>query len=527
MIIFINKLYKNRVNIFTLATFYGYYGSFQLKTVMGLIFIINKNVIKSIRQDIFEKVINMDIVEFQKNYSSDFISILNNDVAIVEENYFAPIYDSVTIVLMIVASFIMLMRLDKTLALIGLVLSIISIILPKTTEKKAIESQKKVSESYGVFSRKTKDYFQGFSVVKSFNILGEIKKEFKEYNDYLENSKYNYSKVQAMTIAISYFGNVGMYIAMLVIGVYLAIKGKTTLGTVMGAAQLTNNLKMIASIGANINQIKSTKFVVNKLEDIKRVDNISENLDKKLDVFNDSIELNDVNFSYDGEKNILDEINIKFEKGQKYAIVGESGCGKTTLLNILMGYFPNMGGKIIIDKRDIGKLNIKDMSNILSIMQQNVFLFDTTIKNNITLFKDYPEEKIENVIEKTQLKNLIESLEDGLDTYIGEAGDKLSGGERQRISIARAMLKDTPILLLDEATSALDNITANEIEEMVLNMDDTTVISITHRLNEERLKRYDKIFVIRNGKVMEERKFDNLIDEKEYFFELFTLNSAI
>ncbi|HBF77779.1 MAG TPA: ABC transporter ATP-binding protein, partial [Clostridiaceae bacterium] len=107
------------------------------------------------------------------------------------------------------------------------------------------------------------------------------------------------------------------------------------------------------------------------------------------------------------------------------------------------------------------------------------------------------------------------------------AGDKLSGGERQRISIARAMLKNTPILLLDEATSALDNITANEIEEMVLNMKGTTVISVTHRLNEERLKGYDKIFVIRDGKVMEEGKFDKLIDEKEYFFELFTLNSAI
>ncbi|WP_352404186.1 ABC transporter ATP-binding protein [Sporanaerobacter acetigenes] len=485
---------------------------------------LNKNVIKSIRQDIFEKVINMDIVEFQKNYGSDFISILNNDVAILEENYFAPIYNSVTIVLMIVASFIMLMRLDKTLALVGLVLSIISIVLPKTTEKKAIESQKKVSESYGVFSRKTKDYFQGFRVVKSFNILGEIKKEFKEYNDYLESSKYKYSKVQAMTIAISYFGNVGMYIAMLVIGVYLAIKGKTTLGTVMGAAQLTNNLKMIANVGANINQIKSTKFVVDKFADIKHIDNTSQNCGDKLEVFNDSIELNDVNFSYDGEKNVLDGIDMRFEKGQKYAIVGESGCGKTTLLKVLMGYFPNMGGKIMIDKRDVGKLNIKYMSNILSIMQQNVFLFDTTIKNNITLFKDYPEEEIEDVIEKTQLKMLIQSLEDGLDTYIGEAGDKLSGGERQRISMARAFLKKKPILLLDEATSSLDNLTANEIEETVFTMEDVTVISVTHVLNEERLKRYNKIFVLKDGKVIEEGNFDELMNKSEYFYSMYNIN---
>ena len=364
---------------------------------------LNKNIIKSVRQDAFEKIINMDIVEFQKNYGSDFISILNNDVAILEENYFTPIYDSVTSVLMIVASFIMLIRLDKTLALVGLVLSIISITLPKITQKKAIESQKNVSEDYETFSRKTKDYFQGFSVVKSFNILGEIKKEFKEYNDYLENSRYKYSKVQGMTVAISYFGNVGMYIAMLAIGVYLAIKGKTTLGTAMGAAQLTNNLKLIANVGANINQIKSTKFVADKFEDIKHIDNTGEACVNKLEKFNDSIELNDVSFSYDGEKNILDGINIKFEKGQKYAIVGESGCGKTTLLKVLMGYFPNVGGKIMIDKKDAGKLNIKDMSNILSIMQQNVFLFDTTIKNNITLFKDYPEGEIEAVIEKTQL----------------------------------------------------------------------------------------------------------------------------
>jgi len=485
---------------------------------------LNKNIIKSIRQDAFEKVINMDIVEFQKNYGSDFISLLNNDVAILEENYFTPIYDSVTSVLMIVASFILLIRLDKTLALVGLVLSIISIMLPKITQKKAIESQKKVSESYEMFSRKTKDYFQGFSVVKSFNILGEIKKEFKEYNDYLENSRYKYSKVQGMTVAISYFGNTGMFIAMLAIGVYLAIKGKTTLGTAMGAVQLTNNLKLIANVGANINQVKSTKSVADKFEDIKHIDNTREACVDKLEEFNDSIELNDVSFSYDGEKNILDGINMRFKKGQKYAIVGESGCGKTTLLKVLMGYFSNVGGKIMIDKRDAGKLNIKDMSNILSIMQQNVFLFDTTIKNNITLFKDYPEEEIEAVIEKTQLKNLIESLEDGIDTYIGEAGDKLSGGERQRISMARAFLKKKPILLLDEATSSLDNLTANEIEETIFTMEDVTVISVTHVLNEERLKRYNKIFVLKDGEVIEEGNFDELMNKNGYFYSMYNIN---
>ena len=208
---------------------------------------------------------------------------------------------------------------------------------------------------------------------------------------------------------------------------------------------------------------------------------------------------------------------MRFKKGQKYAIVGESGCGKTTLLKVLMGYFSNVGGKIMIDKRDAGKLNIKDMSNILSIMQQNVFLFDTTIKNNITLFKDYPEEEIEDVVEKTQLKRLVESLEDGIDTYIGEAGDKLSGGEKQRISMARAFLKKKPILLLDEATSSLDNLTANEIEETIFTMEDVTVISVTHVLNEERLKRYNKIFVLKDGKVIEEGNFDELMNKNEYF----------
>ena len=196
-------------------------------------------------------------------------------------------------------------------------------------------------------------------------------------------------------------------------------------------------------------------------------------------------------------------------------------------MKLILGYYSCTEGKLTVDGTCIDDLDADSLSKLISVIQQDVFLFDTTIRNNITLFKDYPEEEIEDVIEKAHLKNLIESLEDGLDTYIGGAGDKLSGGERQRISIARAMLKDTPILLLDEATSALDNITANEIEEMVLNMNDTTVISVTHRLNEERLKGYDKIFVIRDGKVMGEGKFDKLIGEKEYFFELFTLNSAI
>lgn len=209
--------------------------------------------------------------------------------------------------------------------------------------------------------------------------------------------------------------------------------------------------------------------------------------------------LQNVSFGYQEEQKILKEVTLSFEKGKSYAIIGASGSGKSTLLNLILGGYRTYEGTITIGNRELREITLESLYDLLSVVQQNVFVFDNTIENNITLFKDFPEEQFTDAIEKSGLHALIE--EKGRDYRCGENGSGLSGGEKQRVSIARGLLRNTPVLLMDEATSALDTVTSAAIEHMVLQMKDMIRIVVTHKMNVQMLKQYDQIVVMQDGMV--------------------------
>ena len=218
----------------------------------------------------------------------------------------------------------------------------------------------------------------------------------------------------------------------------------------------------------------------------------------------------------------MQNVCIRFEAGKKYAIVGGSGSGKTTLLNLLMRIYDDFEGSIQYDGVALNQIASDSLFRLVSLVQQNVFVFNDTIYNNVTLYKQFPEEDVQAAMEQAGLAELIRTH--GKDYICGENGNALSGGEKQRISVARALLRKTSVLLMDEATAALDEITANEIMTSILSMENMTAIAVTHRLDENILKQYDKIVVLHKGRVEECDTFENLLEKKGFFYSLYTIS---
>ncbi len=207
------------------------------------------------------------------------------------------------------------------------------------------------------------------------------------------------------------------------------------------------------------------------------------------DSFDKSIEINNLSFSYNEEREILKGIDLSINKGEKVAIVGRSGSGKSTLLRLLLRYYDDYDGEILIDGINSKDIKLSSIYEMMSTIQQNVFMFDDSIESNIALYGNYSDEEIDNAILESGLKTLIDSLPNGKNSSVGENGSNLSGGEKQRVSIARALIKNTPIILLDEATTSLDAETSFEIENSLLDIDGLTSLVVTHKLNPELLKK--------------------------------------
>lgn len=220
-----------------------------------------------------------------------------------------------------------------------------------------------------------------------------------------------------------------------------------------------------------------------------------------MDAFNECIEFKDVSFAY-GDKVVLSNINLSLKRSEKYLIIGPSGGGKSTLLKLLRKYFNPTKGQILIDGKNLKDIKKRDYFNILANIEQEVFLFEDSLRNNICLYKEYGEDEIELAIERAGLSQCVKSLPEGLDTMIYDNGKNISGGERSRVAIARGLLAKSDIIFLDEAFASLDAQVAREIEETLLELEDITIVNVSHVLFEETKDRYDKVLVVKDKSVL-------------------------
>ena len=305
-------------------------------------------------------------------------------------------------------------------------------------------------------------------------------------------------------------------------GAYLAVtKQGVTPGVVIVFLTLMSFVvDPIGSVPPILANRRAAVALIDKLADAvgKNVRESGEQMDP---VLRDGITIDHLTYGYHESAPVLNDVSVRFEAGTSYAIVGTSGSGKSTLVNLLMGSSNDYQGSIRFDQRELRSIATESLYGLVSVVQQNVFIFDDTIRNNITMFRHFDEKLVQQATEKAGLTPLL--AERGEDYICGEGGSGLSGGERQRISIARCLLRQTPVLLIDEATAALDAATAYSVSAAILAIEGLTRIVVTHRLEEPLLRKYDEILVLKNGEICERGSFDALMARREQFYSLFNV----
>ena len=363
----------------------------------------------------------------------------------------------------------------------------------------------------------------GFAIVKSFKAEAAMCRMFAERMRKVSDAKTTRRKISIIVQSLAVLAGIIAQFGVFIIGIALALDGHAiSAGTLIAFVNLMNYVvNPISSVPQFVAQCKASFALIDKLADALEDNVREEGLDNKKEL-SSGITVNDLSFGYEAEKCILQDVNFTFETGKSYAIVGNSGSGKSTLLDLLMASHDNYTGSICYDATELRQISSESLYEMVSVVQQNVFIFNASIRDNITMFSGFPREEVDRAIELSGLSKLI--AERGENYLCGENGSGLSGGEKQRISIARSLLKKSQVLLVDEATAALDARTAFQVSNAILDLNNLTRIVVTHSLDENLLKRYDCVLTLKNGRITESGSFNDLMEKKGYFHSLFTVS---
>ena len=470
----------------------------------------------------FKKLIGKSISSFRDESAAGYLSALTNDAASIETNYLAQMLAMITKAVTFIGALLLMCRYSLLMTAIAAGLTVLPLIASLLTGSRLQTVESRVSERNGEFTAALSDCLAGFTVVKNFRAEREIFRLFAQSNKALEHEKFTGRRIKTLVGMIGavtgIFAQLGVFIA----GVYLSMKGGSmTPGAVVLFVNLMNFIiSPIAELPGLLACRKAALVLVDKLAAALERSSSREG-SETLNRLEHGIRLENVSFAYEPGKTVLHGINAEFEAGRAYALVGGSGSGKSTLLNLLMAAETNYSGHILADGIELSDISTESLYGTIAAIQQNVFVFNASIKDNVSMFRDFPKAELDEAIARAHLGALIR--ERGEDYLCGENGSGLSGGEKQRISIARSLLKKSSVLLADEVTAALDAQTAHRVSSDILDLQGITRIVVTHTLEESLLRRYDKIFVLRGGRIEEAGNFADLMANKGYFYALFTV----
>lgn len=479
----------------------------------------------NIKNQMAKQLMDMNVKEVMSSNSGENISLLTNDMKILETDYIlAPIQIFSQLSLFIFAIVIMCLENFKMSICVGL-MCMLPMLLVSLASRGMEKNQAAITDCNASYTTYSKDILAGLTVIKSFNIKEYILKTFGTYVNRLESNKNKYNNKVSLITCIS--NSVGFFIVIVIflLGIFMVSKGEMTVGGIVAFVQLLNYLlNPVGILMDKFAKVKGCKPIVAKINRLMIKESHDQGKEEKS-TFDKCIHIEKLNFRYgEDDEYVLKDISLKLEKGRSYALVGLSGCGKSTLVKLIAGYYDNYEGKLLWDDVEVGQLSEKSVYSISSMVQQESFIFDDTIENNIRLYRDWKDDRVKAAESEACLTALI--AEKG-DTYnCGENGCNLSGGEKQRITIARALLNDAPVMLMDEATSALDMNTTYEIEKNIARIKDKTRIVITHKLIPDILKVYDEIIFMDNGRIAEQGSYDDLMKKKGGFYSLCMLNGG-
>lgn len=470
----------------------------------------------------FLRLTQKSLRSFSKEGTALYVSALTNDCTSIENNYLAATFTLIELLFCFLGALIMMLYYSPVMLVLAVALSFLPVAVSMTAGNRLAEQEKEISKKNEHFVSIVNELLSGFPVIKSFRAETQASRLFSQRNEQAEEAKKNKRRTEQLISLLANDAGIIAQMGIFLAGAWLAISGKgVTAGVVIVFVQLMNYiLNPISQVPLLWSNRKAAIALMEKLSDALS-ENVREEGREKLNGFSEKIEMKNLTYGYEPESPVLKDLDVQFDAGKSYAIVGGSGSGKSTLLNLLMGSSSNYQGEICIDSVSIKNIESESLYQLMTSVQQNVFVFNDTIRNNVTMFHEFSDKEVTLALERSGLSEFIEKR--GEDFVCGENGANLSGGERQRISIARALLRKSPILLVDEATAALDTATARAVSFSILNLVGMTRIVVTHRLEEAILRRYDKILVMKNGTICEQGNFDTLMQQKGQFYSLFQI----
>lgn len=463
---------------------------------------LTEKMIKQYRRDIFKGIMDRRPIRYYRENTADYISALTNDMKLIEDNYIAALLNTFKLVVMFVVTLVILLILSPMVTAILILTFLLMFLLPATIGRCLEKRQDRVSAQMAAFTEKLKDILSGYEVLRSYDRIEAAKYRFQEENEEEIRVRFRAARLFALNEGLSDTLAVLSTITVIFVSAYLVLIGQITMGTLLALVQLSSSfMAPVMLLMQNVPRIQSMKAVIARLNSYAEDDPAVKPLPLELPSFEKGIELEGASFSYDGEQTVLADITMRIDKGGKYAVMGPSGCGKTTLIKLLLGYFEDYGGSIRYDGRELRALDMDKIAGIISVIHQNVYLFNLSVRENILLFEEFDEAALAEAVEKSGVSLFIDEKEGGLDHGAGENGALLSGGQRQRVALARALIRRAPFVILDEGTSALDRKTACEIESRLLEDEELTLLTITHNPDPQLMRRYDGIYRMNDGRL--------------------------
>ena len=482
-----------------------------------------RQIMSRYKNKVFQSILDRDYRDFSKEKSGKFISVLTENMKKIEQDYLYQYFNISKNLSLMIFSLLAMFIGNWFLTLLVIIASIIPMMISGFIGQKSASLQNRAMVADQKYLAKVKDILAGFLVIKSFNVKDAICEDYSHESEKFDEINFIKGKFDVLANVISQLSGMIVFLVAFGGGMYLVFNGHTTIGSVTAIVQLVNFVVMpLNEVGMGVSKFREGQATLDAFE-VKDVSELQTGETKEN--FDDVISFSNIDFSYPNtEENIFNHLSLKIQKGEKIAIVGMSGSGKSTLLNLLLRFYDVTSGHISIDNQDIQAISAESLYNLMTIVQQDVYIFDDTLRANITLNQSFTDEEINQAVQQSGLENYVLENESGLQDLCGENGSNLSGGQKQRLSIARALIRKTPILLLDEATSSLDNQVTTEIESSILDIEKLTALVVTHKLNENILKRYDRILFMKSGVIVEDGSFGDLMDKRGEFYKLFELS---
>ncbi len=445
-----------------------------------------------VRADIFRRLSSQPIDDARKNGSAEPLTELTYNINQLEALAWNPVFDGVGRIAQVVFSMIALAYYHWSLLLAALAAAFIMWAVPRVFSPLMQRIGQASAAAQAEATGGLQDILAGFSVFFVFNRLAHFEDKGNEISRRLEQKLCRFRSTKNAVECLCGFASVCLQILADVLVVVLAFYGKVSPALLAGGGNLiagvTNGLNSFASLRLSI---AASKPYFNRITASAEA---QQPPTPPMPALQNAITVENVCFRYDEKKPILVNMNAQFKKGGKYALTGPSGCGKSTLLKIILGWLPGYEGRVCFDGADTRSFTPEQLQQQVSYIEQNVFLFNTTIRENITLGENFTDEQMEKALRASALAGDLANMPDGLDTPVGEEGSSLSGGQKQRVAIARALIHGRSILLVDEGTSALDAKNADIVEKSLLSNPDLTLILISHHLSEERKAQFDHVY---------------------------------